>query len=306
MAYGGYTRSGGQVGSTRHTCSICQHTAWAGLHDGGVCPLWTALLGRSGNRFHLDRVPTASAASTADPTGLPVVTRWAAYIPWVQWGNLGVAIFFLISGFVIPFSLAQQSARQFIISSRSLRIVPTYMAGFALTVTAIAWGCYLFSVPLPFQWAEAAQHSIPGLRDLLKIRPIDGIVWTLEMEIKFYLLCALTAHWFRAGSTKVFCVPLILGVVALALACLPLTVPHPRLARWALLWIGSSQYVIFMYVGVVFHFYRRQSISAIQALGLTIALVTISSVVWYCGPSREAISIPINYALAIVISASLH
>jgi peptidoglycan/LPS O-acetylase OafA/YrhL len=58
-----------------------------------------------------------------------------------SWGLYGVAVFFLISGFVIPFSLAKMSFGGFC-ASRFVRIVPTYVVGFTITMLAIYWSTY--------------------------------------------------------------------------------------------------------------------------------------------------------------------
>src|SRR4051812_12421680 len=55
------------------------------------------------------------------------------YLPVGFVGHFGVALFFLISGFVIPFSLIGRSRGQFAVS-RFFRIWPTYAIG--LTITA--------------------------------------------------------------------------------------------------------------------------------------------------------------------------
>jgi peptidoglycan/LPS O-acetylase OafA/YrhL len=52
-------------------------------------------------------------------------------------GEFGVALFFLISGFVIPLSLERYGPRAFLIA-RCWRLVPTYMACFAVLL-ATEW-----------------------------------------------------------------------------------------------------------------------------------------------------------------------
>lgn len=51
-------------------------------------------------------------------------------------------------------------------------------------------------------------HYIPGIRDVMWSRGIDGIVWTLEIEMKFYLVCSALIVWFREQSLKVFFAPI--------------------------------------------------------------------------------------------------
>lgn len=104
-------------------------------------------------------------------------------------GGYGVALFFLISGFVIPFSLRKSGFLEFLVS-RMFRIVPTYFFGFTITLLAIfLCSCY-FGRDWPFSYREIFIHYIPGIRDLFWTRGIDGIIWTLERQLPafFYSL----------------------------------------------------------------------------------------------------------------------
>jgi peptidoglycan/LPS O-acetylase OafA/YrhL len=165
----------------------------------------------------------------------------------VSWGAFGVALFFVISGFVIPFSLAACSRGAFVIG-RLFRIVPTYMAGFAVTVLAITINAHTFGIPFPYTPGDTLIHFVPGLRDLMWRGTIDGIVWTLEVELKFYLLAALVAPLLNRGSLLVFAAPM---TIAIAMLLRP-SEPGPLLALWM-----SGPFLIFMFAGVALNFYYR-------------------------------------------------
>jgi peptidoglycan/LPS O-acetylase OafA/YrhL len=51
-------------------------------------------------------------------------------------GKLGVAVFFLVSGFVIPISLTKYDTGAFLIA-RVLRIYPTYAVALTITLASI-------------------------------------------------------------------------------------------------------------------------------------------------------------------------
>lgn len=97
---------------------------------------------------------------------------------WTWWGWVGVPIFFVLSGFVISYSAETASAASFL-RSRFLRLAPgVWICG---TITAVGW-------------LVVGGESAVGQRyiDTLILWPwgpwIDGVYWTLPIEIAFYLL----------------------------------------------------------------------------------------------------------------------
>src|SRR5262249_15229759 len=107
-------------------------------------------------------------------------------------GHVGVAIFFLISGFVIPFSLLNRSRLEFGIA-RFFRLWPTYTIGFGITVLAVILCSRSYGRPVPFL-PSTVVYQVLFVRDFFWVPSIDGIVWTLEIEVKFYILIALIAN----------------------------------------------------------------------------------------------------------------
>lgn len=104
---------------------------------------------------------------------------------YVDFGKIGVVVFFAISGFVIPFSLLQDKQhpiRTFLIS-RFFRLYPVY------------W----LSIPIGiiFYWyLEGKQISIATIlinttmmQQFFFHENIMGLYWTLQIELIFYVLC---------------------------------------------------------------------------------------------------------------------
>jgi peptidoglycan/LPS O-acetylase OafA/YrhL len=101
-----------------------------------------------------------------------------------KFGYLGVALFFLISGFVILWSASAKTARQFVMS-RALRLYPSFWASVAITTVALL----ILGPSTPDAVTIAGNVSmLPGYAD---VEFIDGVYWTLAVEIKFYALVAL-------------------------------------------------------------------------------------------------------------------
>lgn len=211
-------------------------------------------------------------APELDPAShpLPALLAWVPGISVFDWGAYGVALFFLISGFVIPFSLQKTNWLGFCLQ-RFFRLVPTYIAGFSLTLLAFYISTRYFGSSWRFTTPEILIHYLPGLRDLIGSRNIDTIVWTLEVEIKFYVLCAILIVWLRRYARRVFLVPAALSTLALILTPLApqLAQTQPELARHLLTYLFSTQCLTFMFIGVLFHYQYQRKIST----GISYAVV---------------------------------
>ncbi|MEU4213413.1 acyltransferase [Streptomyces sp. NPDC026206] len=116
-----------------------------------------------------------------------------AHLP-ASYGWLGVQLFFLISGFVICMSCWGKSAGDFALS-RVTRLYPAYwFAVLAVSLVACLW-------PSPLNGTPALRDvavNLTMLQDPLGVEPVDGVYWTLWVEMRFYLLFALL---LRKGLT---------------------------------------------------------------------------------------------------------
>jgi len=104
-------------------------------------------------------------------------------------GSFAVSLFFLISGFVIALSLNKdekiKTVKEFIIK-RFFRLYPTYW----LSIIAILLVTYLFNLKYKFTLKEIF-FNFTMFQDMFHIKNIDGVYWTLAIEIKFYILSAI-------------------------------------------------------------------------------------------------------------------
>ncbi len=121
------------------------------------------------------------------------VSQFTAY------GFLGVQLFFVISGFVILLSAEGRTVGQFV-SARVARLFPAYWAGVILTTL-------LFVVIAPqFERKVSATEFLVNLTMVQKafgVRHIDGVYWTLWIELLFYIMIALLIS-VRLTEAKVY------------------------------------------------------------------------------------------------------
>ncbi|WP_296258801.1 MULTISPECIES: acyltransferase family protein [unclassified Pseudomonas] len=182
-----------------------------------------------------------------------------AYINGAYWnfGVLGVAIFFTISGFVIPMSLHHAGRLKFI-AARALRIYPTYIIGLGSAMAVVWLSCQYWG--RPFMWDLGTV-----LRNMLLIHTLTGtpsvdlVNWTLAIELKFYLVAALIAPLILAGRVW----PLIAVSLLIFVA--------NKIGHSA---VGTEMlFVSFMFLGVLFNYLFYGLISRVRfALSFVVIL----------------------------------
>lgn len=183
-------------------------------------PLESAAKGEAGRWAHIDALRAIAALLvvwihvTEKFVTLSPVTQQGHWVldsaRAVDVGRIGVALFFVISGFVIPFSIRAASpapVREFLVR-RFFRIFPLYWFSIPLGILtgSLIWGTsfrfdhFLVNLTLLQYW--------------LHVPTAMGLYWTLVVEVLFYLACA--ALLYMRG---IFRFPLV-ATVAIALIAL--------------------------------------------------------------------------------------
>ena len=221
------------------------------------------------------------------------------------WGHLGVALFFLVSGFVIPFSIEKLGPAGFAIG-RILRIWPTYAVGFAVTLLCIALNSRLAGQPFPYRLIDVLKHLLIFPRWPTLSPPIGGIVWTLEVELFFYTICIVASSALRSYRMSFFAVGFVCLPLAAALGDASGILKTAGFSIYALAhWIEAMfQFTSFMMIGTAFAYHFRQRISGPALFVLSTCLLVASSWSWHKGVlSASANSGWRCFAVAVVIFA---
>lgn len=113
-----------------------------------------------------------------------------------KYGYLGVDIFFVISGFVIPWSLHRSRYRlrdygRFMLK-RNIRLYPPYLASIAISILATNFILVpLFKIPHMTVTGRDLLLHFAYLNDLFKVKWVNVVYWTLAIEFQWYLLVGL-------------------------------------------------------------------------------------------------------------------
>jgi len=100
----------------------------------------------------------------------------------VSYGHYGVNLFFIISGFVIFMTLEKTVRPMDFVVSRFSRLFPAYWVAIVLTFSITHW----LGLPGKLVDGWAAMGNLLMLHGLFKVPHVDGVYWTLEVELLFY------------------------------------------------------------------------------------------------------------------------
>jgi peptidoglycan/LPS O-acetylase OafA/YrhL len=126
--------------------------------------------------------------------------RWAIY-QWFDFGNYGVFVFFIISGYIVPASLERKGSVRTFWVSRLFRLYPLYLLAVGLAVAL--WMVHLGGLRGAGSDPETSVLSqLLMMSNVLAGPNLPNVVWSLSYEMIFYLvLVALfTARIHRRSS----------------------------------------------------------------------------------------------------------
>ena len=99
-------------------------------------------------------------------------------------GLYGVQLFFIVSGFVIFLTLNKTTRAIDFVVSRFSRLYPPYWFAVILTFLVVS----IFSLPGREVTLRTAMINLTMLQDWLRVDRVDGVYWTLAVELSFYII----------------------------------------------------------------------------------------------------------------------
>jgi len=235
----------------------------------------------SGRLEQLDGLRAVAALSVV---GFHFTTRYDAALVHAQplpfglpFGHLGVALFFVISGFVILMTIDRARSPSDFVFARASRLFPTYWVAVLLTAFMLR------AVEMP-----GYQRSLPDIavnltmvQEYVGIASIDGAYWSLGVELMFY---AWMLVLWRTGALRRPAVPI-------AAAC-AISLVAGLSAQAGLRWPSALQTLVMIEwapwfaLGMTLYAHYGRRMSGRLALGLAALAVTAIAV---RGPLADAV-----------------
>jgi len=195
-----------------------------------------------------------------------------------NFGPFGVSLFFLISGFVIPFSLQKMSPGRFLIA-RAFRIYPTYLACLSCAIGARWLSAHYWHHPFFIDRSQMMWNALL-VQNLAVVPSFDLVNWTLAIELKFYIVMAALA--LVAFHRRAFAFIGVSLLITAAVLMIPFSqsveiisyAPVPGETNVGLLILRDLAFVPYMLVGTILSLHMQKAISTQNAL---VSIATLSA-----------------------------
>lgn len=180
-----------------------------------------------------------------------------------KYGYLGVDIFFVISGFVIPWSLyrTRYGFRDYprFLLKRNVRLYPPYLASIAISILATNFILVpLFKIPHMTVTGRDLLLHFTYLNDIFKVKWVNVVYWTLAIEFQWYLLVGLVMPLLASRNRWArFLTPTTMLLSYWA-------IPHDRLVFY---------YLPIFLIGVFVFQYRAEIIGPYEMFGFIAVMV---------------------------------
>lgn len=214
-------------------------------------------------------------------------------------GTTGVMLFFLVSGFVVPFSLERRRARGFVVR-RFFRLYPTLWVCLSVTVAALAVQAHFQGTATPYG-PRALGTSALLIGPYARQPWVEPVLWSLAVEELFYAVAATVAFGgLLASRAAVLLAAGGLTVVCVATRGAPVAGP--------LFWLGFHMtYVCFILLGVVVHWFYRRRWGGPESLAIGAAIIALHVVASFNGPANGVAGIYIRSAvIAVMVFGGLY
>jgi len=193
------------------------------------------------------------------PTVGPMNAVADSVVQSLSLGRFGVALFFLISGFVVPFSIGGERPLGHFAISRLFRLYPAFWLALAVLAT--------------MAWLAGEQPSMATVLANMTMAPtlfsqpwLSPIYWTLFIELVFYVLVALL---FSVGRLRNVGVLSVLSLALVAATVLPVQLRTHGIANLPVQYLGM--HLSFLFLGLLLRLWlveRVQSARMLARIGL--------------------------------------
>lgn len=205
---------------------------------------------------YVSSFPTAEQLASSSLAPLAAITRY---------GYLGVDLFFIISGFVILWSSLHRSVLDFVVS-RIGRLFPSFWTAMLITAICIVSAPVLAAaIHAPAIDAKTLLANATMLPSFFNAPMIDGVYWTLEMEIRFYAIIFFLLLFRQMQRIEWW----LYAWLAIAIACILIDD-----APWIVKYLSIDPYGPLFITGCLFYLILARGSNFTRLAALTISALT--------------------------------
>ncbi len=179
-------------------------------------------------------------------------------------GKIGVMIFFLISGYLIPFTVSTTglAAQKVFIKKRFFRIYPMF-------IVAITFGLLINALTKDYQFDLIELIlNIFLVPNLFGQEFISGVFWTLQIEIFFYLIVASAIPWVTLNKKSYLVSCMLIALALGAEAARAMSTELGALRELSRVFGMTS----FIFLGSLLRFWRDRALDRVGTVTLVIFL----------------------------------
>lgn len=188
-------------------------------------------------------------------TGIPVVE----YI--VHRGDIGVYLFFMISGFIVPYAMWKNGytlkSLHIFLAKRLVRLEPPYLLSMLFVVFMQWLLCQVYGWEFTWEWKRMFLH-VGYLNEYFGYPSYIVVYWSLMLELQFYVMIGLI---YSALVTR-FQWPAILTLIAFCAVARFVVIPYN---------MAIFQYAGMFSVGIVLFLYAVKKINVYVFILATVA-----------------------------------
>ena len=209
-------------------------------------------------------------------------------------GHYGVNLFFIISGFVIFMTLDRTKKPMDFVVSRFSRLFPSYWVSIFLTVAITHW----LGLPGKLVGIDTAFANMIMMHGLFNVPHVDGVYWTLEVELLFY--CGMFFLYSTKHLGKIHFA--LVGLLILRITYYILENQFGISLPWMIFRLLILQYIPWFALGIsVYLLVNRKTTNVWQPAALTATLAILTLLV--CESIAVAL-LAVAFALAVFLAAN--
>ena len=209
-------------------------------------------------------------------------------------GHYGVNLFFIISGFVIFMTLARTERPMDFVVSRFSRLFPAYWVAIFVTFALT----HALGLPGKLVGFGTAVLNMLMIQGLFRIEFVDGVYWTLEVELIFYamMLLVFRLRWLHRIHL------LLLAMLGLRLAYFGMAHLFGIDLPWTVYRLLILEYIPWFAIGIcIFQIVHRKPGESLNAPAATTLLAIAAMAI---GNSLFLAGLALALALLVLAAAS--